>query len=65
MNRKFILKVAGHYLLEIGVINKDYQYIAPVLYNEKDMSVEDAIKDYLENEAEGFKKEDIIIEYID
>ena len=50
--KKFILKVKGY-------------YITPVLYNEKDMSVEDAIQDYLENEAIGFKKEDIIVEYID
>jgi hypothetical protein len=62
MKRKFILYVENGY----RYLSKDKKnVIAPVLYSEEDMSVEDAIKDYLENEAEGFKKEDIIIEYID
>lgn len=49
---KYILKVRGH-------------YITPVLYTNRDMTFEDAIKDYLENEAKGFKREDIIVEYLD
>lgn len=49
-NKEFILSVNGE---------------NPVKYNQNDMSVEEAIKDYLENEGSNHTKEDISVEYLD
>lgn len=49
-NKKFILSINGK---------------NPVEYNPKDMKLEDAKKDYLDNEGYGYNEEDIEVSYMD